>query len=1181
MENHLRTTMRMYYQSIQAYSGMMIIFILLLLKNSTVHAQSPVPCTAGNIIPFTVTSEDATAKNANNAKIRITGGLNGDYRIGYSVGSTYTGPDFNSSPKYSTLAGQYMSQTLPTPTNLAGTVYTIRVYNTTGTCYTEQQFTLPYVHFNEKPKYPDIEVTAAASGGTGGFYSLGDLVTVTMTVRNLGDTLATNLTEKVTIPTGLNYVSHTAAAGTNYTTGTGVWDIGTMNKGDVKTLTFTLTVAARGIRSVTMNTETQLNGMVQTPALAPDKDSQPGNNALGEDDYGAVCISTPYDYCFGDEYTITVSSYTGIQWYKDGALITGATVGVTINNGSIAGRPAGSLTVMSTGVYTYSYPSGTCPGGGCCPIKVEAGMAPDVLPISNQIICVNDTFAAINSSLSPTGYTGPTTQLPNGPVVYKWYNDNGTANPNTTLAQDGGTGFTTLPTAVGVYKYKLKVYAQDHANCSDSTTFTLTINPRPLAPIAQNRTYCADESATALTATADAGNTLLWYSSATGGTASTTAPVPSTINASNTTAVTLNFWVSQKVDNTSCEGPRTMITVIINPRPAPPVAQNVTYCQEDIASALSATAGSGQTLYWYGTNSTGGVGSTTAPTPLTTSAGSVTYYVSQKIDATGCESNRAALVVTVNPKPVAPIAQNRTYCQDDIATPLTATSVAGQTLLWYSTATGGASSTQAPTPSTLSATTLTYYVSHKVDATNCESNRTPVTVLINPKPVAPIAQNRTYCADEVATALTATPALNNTLQWYTSATGGTASTTAPVPSTVNASNTTAVTLNWWVSQKVDGTGCESPRTMVTVTINPRPAPPAVTNVTYCQAEPASPLIATAGSNQTLFWYGTNSTGGVGSTSAPTPSTATAGSVTYYVTQKIDATGCESNRAALVVTVNPKPTAPIAQNATYCEGATASPLTATAVAGQTLYWYGQNSTGGTASTTAPIPSTTTAGTYTFYVSFKVDATGCESLRTPVTVLINPTPVPPTVSNVTYCQGATPSALTATAAGGNILQWYTSGVPSTTAPIPSTATAGVELFLVSQKVPGTSCESAQAVITVTVNPTPVAEVIAVNSLCIGTTTQNNGKLILTRYRNSDVVAFVAAPATLGTSPSWIDPIPAGGVFASGLANPSSATQDYFVRIKNAFNCTVDRVATLTKVDCGCPGGYCEPATVSKTK
>jgi hypothetical protein len=105
--------------------------------------------------------------------------------------------------------------------------------------------------------------------------------------------------------------------------------------------------------------------------------------------------------------------------------------------------------------------------------------------------------------------------------------------------------------------------------------------------------------------------------------------------------------------------------------------------------------------------------------------------------------------------------------------------------------------------------------------------------------------------------------------------------------------------------------------------------------------------------------------------------------------------------------------------------------------------------------------------------------------------------------------------------------------------------------------------------------------VNSLCIGTTTQNNGKLILTRYRNSDVVAFVAAPATLGTSPSWIDPIPAGGVFASGLANPSSATQDYFVRIKNAFNCTVDRVATLTKVDCGCPGGYCEPATVSKTK
>jgi hypothetical protein len=111
--------------------------------------------------------------------------------------------------------------------------------------------------------------------------------------------------------------------------------------------------------------------------------------------------------------------------------------------------------------------------------------------------------------------------------------------------------------------------------------------------------------------------------------------------------------------------------------------------------------------------------------------------------------------------------------------------------------------------------------------------------------------------------------------------------------------------------------------------------------------------------------------------------------------------------------------------------------------------------------------------------------------------------------------------------------------------------------------------------------VATVIAVNSLCIGTVSQNNAKLILTRYRNSDQVSYnIGSP--YGTPPATTyATVTAGGVFASNLPNPTTALQDYTVRIKNSFGCTIDRTATLTKTDCGCPGGYCEPATVTKTK
>ena len=59
----------------------------------------------------------------------------------------------------------------------------------------------------------------------------------------------------------------------------------------------------------------------------------------------------------------------------------------------------------------------------------------------------------------------------------------------------------------------------------------------------------------------------------------------------------------------------------------------------------------GASLLWY-TTLTGGAGSPTAPTPVTTTAGITSYYVSQTI---GCESPRAQIDVVINPIPVATV----------------------------------------------------------------------------------------------------------------------------------------------------------------------------------------------------------------------------------------------------------------------------------------------------------------------------------------------------------------------------------------------------------------------------------------------------------------------------------------------------------------------------------------------
>ncbi|MFE3869343.1 T9SS type B sorting domain-containing protein [Flavobacterium sp. LS2P90] len=68
----------------------------------------------------------------------------------------------------------------------------------------------------------------------------------------------------------------------------------------------------------------------------------------------------------------------------------------------------------------------------------------------------------------------------------------------------------------------------------------------------------------------------------------------------------------------------------------------------------------------------------------------------------------------------------------------------------------------------------------------------------------------------------------------------------------------------------------------------------------------------------------------------------------------------------------------------CQNSTAVPLTATPSAGGTLNWYGTNTTGGTASSTAPTPSTATVGTTSYYVSETIS--GVESTRSKIDVII---------------------------------------------------------------------------------------------------------------------------------------------------------------------------------------------------
>jgi hypothetical protein len=648
--------------------------------------------------------------------------------------------------------------------------------------------------------------------------------------------------------------------------------------------------------------------------------------------------------------------------------------------------------------------------------------------------------------------SAPLDNMASTAVTYSWA-------PTTGLSPTTGASVTANPTITTNYTITT---TQTSTGCTNVSMVRVQVDSLPATPVVVSPVvYCQGTTASPLSAT---GTNLKWYTVASGGTSSTIVPTPSTSTVGTTT-----YYVSQTITATGCEGPRSAITVTVNATPnAPVVSTPVNLCVGGATAALTATLGTPtDSLFWYATP-TGGTRSLTAPTPSTATVGTTIYYGSLKTNL-GCEGPRSAITVNVNPLPTAPlVTASVVYCQGTTAAALTAV---GTNLKWYTTATGGVGSSTAPTPSTATVGSTVFYVSQSSSAAtgSCEGPRSAITVTINSTPTAPVVTTPiVYCQGATATALTATKiSITDSIFWYNSATGGTGTTTAPTPST-SASGTTL----FYVSLKTN-LGCEGPRSLITVNINPLPAAPAVTAlVNLCVGGSSSALTATGTG---LLWY-TSAAGGIGSSTAPTPSTAVVGTTTYYVSQTIAATGCEGPRAAITVVVNTLPTAPtVVTPVNLCIGGSVSALTAT---GTNLKWY-TVATGGTGSSTAPTPSTASVGSTSYYVTQTSAASvgSCEGSRSTITVVVNPLPSAPAVTTpLNLCIGVPASALTAT---GINLKWYTAatgGTASTTAPTPSTGTLGTTNYYVSQSsVFG--CEGSRAIIAITVQPSPVLTITPV--------------------------------------------------------------------------------------------------------
>jgi gliding motility-associated-like protein len=433
-----------------------------------------------------------------------------------------------------------------------------------------------------------------------------------------------------------------------------------------------------------------------------------------------LTITDPAQVCFPATVDITLPAVT-----------TGSSAGITL--GYFTDATATTTLTTSSAVATSGtyYIKATTPSG--CSVIEPVTVIINPLPVLTITDPAQVCFPATVDITLPAVTTGSSAGTTLG-----YYTD-GTAT----------TSFTTSSAVTTSGTYYIK--ATTASGCSVIQPVTVTINPLPVLLITDPAAVCSpatvDITSPAITAGSTTGTTFNYY---TDGAATTILPAATAVTTGGT-------YYIQSTTAASCSVIKP-VHVIINPSPVLIITDPAAVCSPGTVNiaAAAVTAGSttGTTLGYY----TDMAATTIFGSPETISA-SNTYYI-KAMALSGC-STIAPVVATINISPLPPGVAPLKYCQGDNIPALTAVADAGNTLLWYQMASGGAATTTAFIPS--NENNSIYFVSQK-DANGCESNTraeidVKITVLprvtVNPDVIEKYGENGTN-GEEITLTGTAT-----------------------------------------------------------------------------------------------------------------------------------------------------------------------------------------------------------------------------------------------------------------------------------------------------------------------------------------------------------------------------------------------------------------------------------------
>jgi len=246
------------------------------------------------------------------------------------------------------------------------------------------------------------------------------------------------------------------------------------------------------------------------------------------------------------------------------------------------------------------------------------------------------------------------------------------------------------------------------------------------------------------------------------------------------------------------------------------------------------------------------------------------------------------------------------------------------------------------------------------------------------------------------------------------------------------------------------------------------------NKTICSG--GSDTLGTTSIGGHFYSWTSSPAGFTGSTSDPVVSPTV--TTTYYLTEKINSTGCTASDS-VIVTVNPAPAAKTGGSQTICFGQNVT-IGSAAVSGDTYGWS-SNPSGFSSASSNPTFKPATTTTTTYILKETITATGCSATNS-TTVSINPAPAAGIGYSQSICDGKQ-ATIGASAVSGDIYSW--ASVPagfSSNSSAPTVSPDSTTTYILTETILSTGCSKTDSV-KITVFPPPVPFAGSFKHICLG--------------------------------------------------------------------------------------------------